>query len=43
MKSVLEGLLFITGDDGLTLEEISEVLEIEQDDVLELINKLKEI
>lgn len=42
MKSVLEGLLFITGDDGLTLEEISEVLEIEQDDVLELINKLKE-
>lgn len=42
MKSVLEGLLFITGDEGLTIKEISEVLEIEQDDALELINKLKE-
>lgn len=42
MKSVLEGLLFITGDEGLTIEEISEVLEIEQDDALELINKLKQ-
>lgn len=42
MKSVLEGLLFITGDEGLTIKEISEVLEIEQDDALELINKLKQ-
>lgn len=42
MKSVLEGLLFITGDEGLTIEEISEVLEIEQEEILELINKLKE-
>lgn len=42
MKSVLEGLLFITGDEGLTIEEISEVLEIEQDDALELINELKQ-
>lgn len=42
MKSVLEGLLFITGDEGLTIKEISEVLEIEQDDALELINELKQ-
>ena len=42
MKSVLEGLLFITGDEGLSLEEISQVLEVEQDDALELINELKE-
>ena len=30
--AVLEGLLFVVGEDGLTLEQISDVLEISEDD-----------
>ena len=40
--AVLEGLLFIVGDDGLTLNQMMEILEIEHDEAVELINKLKE-
>lgn len=35
---VLEGMLFLAGDDGLTLSEIEKILEI--DNVLDVINKL---
>ena len=28
LKAVLEGLLFVVGDDGLDLEDISKILEI---------------
>ena len=41
LKAVLEGLLFVVGDDGLDLDEISRVLEISKDDVKELIKELQ--
>ena len=44
---VLEGLLFVTGEDGLTVDEISKLLEIEKEETMKLIDeyssKLKEI
>ena len=41
LKAVLEGLLFVVGDDGLDLDEISRVLEISKDNVKELIKELQ--
>ena len=29
MEAVLEGLLFVVGDDGLSLEQIKDILEID--------------
>lgn len=40
-KAVLEGLLFVVGEDGLTIDQISEVLEINEDESKELIMELK--
>ena len=40
-KAVLEGLLFVVGEDGLTLQQISDVLEIDEDAAKELIKDLK--
>ena len=40
-KAALEGLLFVVGDDGLTISGIMEILDIEHDEALELINELK--
>lgn len=40
-KAVLEGLLFVVGEDGLTIDQISEVLEISEDESKELIMELK--
>ena len=42
MKAILEGLLFISGDDGLTLDEISDVLEVDKEQVKSLIKELYE-
>ena len=42
MKAVLEGLLFIVGEDGLDIETICNILEIDNVEALELIEKLKE-
>ena len=41
LKAVLEGLLFVVGDDGLDLDEISRVLKISKEDVKELIKELQ--
>ena len=41
MKAVLEGLLFVVGDDGITISEICNILEIEEDTAKELILSLK--
>ena len=35
--SVLEGLLFVAGDDGITLEEASYILELERSAVRQLL------
>ena len=37
----LEGLLFVVGDDGLSLEQMIDILEINHDEALDLINELK--
>lgn len=41
MKAILEGLLFVVGEDGLTLNQIEEVLEISEDEAKALIMDLK--
>lgn len=40
-KAVLEGLLFVVGDDGLSLEQISNVLDINEEEVKEVLRDLK--
>ena len=34
-KAVLEGLLFVVGEDGLTLDQIEEVLGLKEEEVKE--------
>ena len=41
MEGILEGLLFVTGDEGLTLKDITDILEIDENKAKELISKLK--
>ena len=41
LKAVIEGLLFVVGDDGLDLEEISKILEKSKDETKELIKELQ--
>ena len=40
-KAVLEGLLFVVGEDGLTLDQISDVLELTEEESKNLIMELK--
>lgn len=40
LEAVLEGLLFVSGDDGLSKEKIMSILEISSGDLDELISKL---
>lgn len=40
MKAILEGLIFISGDEGLTLEEINKVLNININELKEIIKEL---
>jgi len=40
-KAIIEGLLFVVGEDGLTLEQIKDVLEIEEDEAKELLIDLR--
>ena len=42
MKAILEGLLFVVGDEGLTIEQISKVLDISIEESKELVLELKE-
>lgn len=41
LKAVLEGLLFVVGEEGLTLEQIGKTLEIGEDRAKELVGELK--
>ena len=41
MKAVLEGLLFVVGEDGLTIDQIKDILSIDDDTSKELIKELK--
>lgn len=40
-KAALEGLLFVVGDDGLTINQMINILEISHEEAMELINELK--
>ncbi|MBQ6477460.1 MAG: SMC-Scp complex subunit ScpB [Bacilli bacterium] len=40
-KAVLEGLLFVVGEDGLSLDQISDVLDIKVEEAKELVKELK--
>ena len=40
LKAVLEGLLFVAGDDGITLDKLAEIMEINKDDVSKLLEEL---
>ncbi len=42
LLGVLEGILFVVGDEGSTLEEMSRILEISKEEVKELLLQLKE-
>ena len=39
---VLEGLLFVVGDDGLSLNQIMEILEVDKDGAYPLLNELEQ-
>ena len=41
MEGILEGLLYVTGDDGLTLKEVMSILELNEEEAKDLIYKLK--
>ena len=41
MKAVLEGLLFVVGEDGLTIDQIMDILNIDENASKELIRELK--
>ena len=41
MEGILEGLLFVVGDEGLTLDDVTEVLNITEDEAKELVHNLK--
>lgn len=40
-RAVLEGLLFVVGEEGLTFEQIEDVLEIEEEEAKQLLMELK--
>lgn len=40
-EAILEGLLFVVGDEGLTLNQISEILEVSVDEAKELVSSLR--
>ena len=42
MKGIIEGLLYVQGDLGLTIEQVSDILEIEEEEAKKLILSLKQ-
>lgn len=42
LMAVLEGILFVVGDEGVTLEQISNILETDIDETKDLLKKLRE-
>jgi segregation and condensation protein B len=41
LKAVLEGLLFVVGDDGLTIEQITNIMEINDEEAKEVLMSLR--
>lgn len=42
LEAILEGILFVSGDDGLTIKQIMNILEIDKEKLKEIIHKLNE-
>lgn len=42
MKGILEGILFISGDEGLSFDKIKDILEIDDEKLNYLLNELKD-
>lgn len=42
LEAVLEGLLFVVGDEGLSLEQINEILNLNKEDTKTLVSSLRE-
>lgn len=42
-EAILEGLLFVVGDDGLTLSQIQDILEIDIEEAKQLVSDLRKI
>ena len=42
LEAVVEGLLFVVGEEGLTLNQLVDILEVDLDQVKEILNKLRE-
>ena len=42
LKAVLEGMLFVAGDDGVSASKLAEIMEIDSSEVLKLIDELSE-
>ena len=42
MKGIIEGLLYVQGDLGLTIEQVSDILEIDNEEAKQLILSLKQ-
>ena len=41
IKSVIEGLLFISGDEGIEAKELAEILELDEDTVIDILEDMK--
>ena len=41
LKAVLEGLLFVVGDDGLTIDQVRNILDLTEEDSIKLISELR--
>ena len=39
--SVIEGLLFMIGDDGLSIDQLEHVLEINREDIIQCLNEIE--
>ena len=42
MKGIIEGLLYVQGDLGLTIKQVSDILSISEEEAKELIYSLKQ-
>lgn len=41
MKSITEGILFVVGDEGITIEDLSKILNINEDEVKKILTELR--
>lgn len=41
LKSVTEGILFVVGDEGITIEDLSEILNVSESEVKEILSSLR--